>query len=119
MSNFTLPTDIIATITGASQNVISLVADIETAKEEATAIYKEVTAYMDSFLTNSKLTGSQKKEIVIQLIKDGWAALTSDFDGFVDTAEKWIDRISDFIDLVYDVYKKGVELSKTFREKFN
>lgn len=115
-----IPSQIIAitTIAEASRNVINIIADIEKAKNEAKAIYAEVTAYMDSFLANNKLTGSQKKEIVIQLIKDTWNTIVKDFPAFSDTVEKWIDRISNFIDLVYSVYKKGIELANSFRDKF-
>lgn len=118
----TNPLQAVATITtiwSAAQNVINIVANIETVVLEAKQIYNSVASYMDAFLANNGLTGKQKKEIVLAMIRDGWKAITSNFKGFTDTVELWYDRISAFIDKVYTVYKDTVRLALELKDQLN
>ncbi len=107
----------VTTVWSAAQNVINIIANIEDVVAEAKAIYNATANYMDAFLANNGLTGKQKKEIVLTMIRDGWKALTQNFSGFKDTVELWLDRISAFIDKVYTVYKDTVRLALELKDQ--
>lgn len=94
----------VGTITAASANVIAIIANFDKVKDFAVDLYKQVTAYMDSYLENNGLSGATKKEIVLSLIRDEWEKLTNGDTSIVGVFQEWYEKISLFIDKVYEAF---------------